>query len=1223
MKKLIFLAFVFLAFKNLYAQVNLQTGSAEYKVSIFDWKDSKSNLSLAISLNYNSGNGLKVDEIASNIGQGWNLMAGGAIFRTQVGQPDDQKPREGTNNDLSKYPAGYLYSTNNPVNGIPERAVHYPIYENSNQRYRPANEVADDKEIDRFTFYFNGRSGSFILNKGIGTSSDFGITIGDSKLKIWFEKDETLIQQGIRTSITAFYIQDENSLIYKFRKHSISKLLTRRNTQSSLDYPVPQQPYSFGSVNYESDFDENHSSPTFVTGNPYVINGWYLTEIEDPIAQKKILFTYESRQITNSVGQDVQTIRTLIGNYSNFSADQWYVKVTNKVSNTVTPYISKIVFHDGYQVDFLYNKDKPRVDLNGDFPLSSIDIKLNQRNVSKYSLNTTYFLLNNYASDVIDNQRKYARLCLRSIQRTGVDLKEAEKPISFDYYLGSTSTNDDIVPPPFCSLKDIWGYFNGNMANSINSSTPPITYNSSIYELSYQQLRSLCFIYYGNSMGYSLNYNTIKQNYAKNGLLKSINLALGGSINYEYEQRKFFVNGENKYMGGVSVSKVIYKKDNSTTATSTEYKYISSDLNSSLIVPENPTNIYTSSYFYEPEDSHYIWDWSCIFGCCVYRYTHPGSLDDITAEIVPNKTFSSEIGLINSIALAQFLPLASNLINAKDPVDFIRRHFLPTKVSLIHEIVTNIVQTINSCISEDQITRTVLSYKNSNRNLINPLPSFYKTVEVIETGINNSQSNGKVVYQFTSPDDYPIWEVDNINLSQKQRFANWSYGLPKTITTYNSNGDKIKEQVNTYNFSNAKRDLNISSCNAFIKKTKSLNNQDYFASVGQYLTTSNNDLIVDIYSIYTGRVELTETRERIYKIDNINVYNENVTNFFYNPLNFQLNKISNQLSNGDKAIIEIYYPIDYNPASNTPIQKMITNNIINIPIATYKSIQKNNTNTISHIDAKVTEFTELSNGLIKPLKVYTDNTSHLVSNFQFSPTDLFNYPGLKVVETYGYYLNGNLAVIKDEGDRKVSNIYDYNDKLIIASVINADPYLDKLAYTSFQTDFLGGWRIYGTPNYSSTSSITGQKSFSLTNNNGLEADLINTQSYRLTFWSTSVNFHVGVEQSGGVALASPQHIGPTYNGFTYYEYLIPKTISPTKVTISRYGNTNTNIDELRLYPDKARLRSITYDPLIGKTSECDENNRIKYYEYDALGRLFLIKDEKKNILKMYEYNIKK
>jgi hypothetical protein len=83
---------------------------------------------------------------------------------------------------------------------------------------------------------------------------------------------------------------------------------------------------------------------------------------------------------------------------------------------------------------------------------------------------------------------------------------------------------------------------------------------------------------------------------------------------------------------------------------------------------------------------------------------------------------------------------------------------------------------------------------------------------------------------------------------------------------------------------------------------------------------------------------------------------------------------------------------------------------------------------------------------------------------------------------------------------------------------------------------------------------------------------------------------------------------------TYYEYNI---VSGT-ASISLHGSSV--IDELRLYPANSRMHSATYDPLIGKTSACDENNRIVYYTYDNLGRLQFTKDESGNIVKMYEYN---
>jgi hypothetical protein len=47
---------------------------------------------------------------------------------------------------------------------------------------------------------------------------------------------------------------------------------------------------------------------------------------------------------------------------------------------------------------------------------------------------------------------------------------------------------------------------------------------------------------------------------------------------------------------------------------------------------------------------------------------------------------------------------------------------------------------------------------------------------------------------------------------------------------------------------------------------------------------------------------------------------------------------------------------------------------------------------------------------------------------------------------------------------------------------------------------------------------------------------------------------------------------------------------------------------------------MAYDPVIGKTADCDENNRLTYYQYDNMGRLLFIKDENSNIVKAYEYN---
>jgi hypothetical protein len=49
------------------------------------------------------------------------------------------------------------------------------------------------------------------------------------------------------------------------------------------------------------------------------------------------------------------------------------------------------------------------------------------------------------------------------------------------------------------------------------------------------------------------------------------------------------------------------------------------------------------------------------------------------------------------------------------------------------------------------------------------------------------------------------------------------------------------------------------------------------------------------------------------------------------------------------------------------------------------------------------------------------------------------------------------------------------------------------------------------------------------------------------------------------------------------------------------------------------MTTYTHDPLKGITTQCDINNRITYYQYDSIGRLTLVKDQDKYIIKRLSY----
>lgn len=328
----------------------------------------------------------------------------------------------------------------------------------------------------------------------------------------------------------------------------------------------------------------------------------------------------------------------------------------------------------------------------------------------------------------------------------------------------------------------------------------------------------------------------------------------------------------------------------------------------------------------------------------------------------------------------------------------------------------------------------------------------------------------------------------------------------------------------------------------------------------------------------------------------------------YDQENYNVTEITTSGSKGETYFKRIKYNNAFYSYAGI-FSQLYDKNILTAPVSTTTGFYTNNGSETYYLDNTITEYTSVANGDIKPYRTLVARTNQpQTSTSWFSyenPASSDNSINYKETQLLTYDATGNLIGIKDEGNHFVSNIYNYNDKYVVASVINAHPWVDKPAYTSFEAQNTGNWTLNGSPNYVTSSSVTGTTSYNLSSSS-LVAPVNTNKPYKLSLWATNT-----VSVNGNASLLKS---GPVINGFTYYEYNI--TAGSSSVSVSG----NAIIDELRVYPIAARMRTVTYDPLIGKTSECDENNRITFYEYDELGRLRFIKDENKNITKMYEYN---
>ena len=182
---------------------------------------------------------------------------------------------------------------------------------------------------------------------------------------------------------------------------------------------------------------------------------------------------------------------------------------------------------------------------------------------------------------------------------------------------------EDIVPPPFFHLKDIWGYYNGN--NSISYGSNPIPINTPLSKLDYNQLKGLCFMRSGSTAA-ALN---AKPGYAKNGLLKKIIYPTGGTLSYQYAQNVGLLAGITQNIGGVHVTSssvtdgtVSGLPNDCNNPIITNYTYLDNSAQSSLWGQETPVNMDVVSSHYAAEIKKYHW----FAFSCKWLYLYPGIL---------------------------------------------------------------------------------------------------------------------------------------------------------------------------------------------------------------------------------------------------------------------------------------------------------------------------------------------------------------------------------------------------------------------------------------------------------------------------------------------------------------------------------------------------------------------------------------------------------------------
>jgi len=469
-------------------------------------------------------------------------------------------------------------------------------------------------------------------------------------------------------------------------------------------------------------------------------------------------------------------------------------------------------------------------------------------------------------------------------------------------------------------------------------------------------------------------------------------------------------------------------------------------------------------------------------------------------------------------------------------------------------------------------------------------PVGYSRVEVTNGLWDNL---GKLVYEFTDLKDVNS-NIYTANFPYSPPdIRSWGLGLAKRISVYDSTGNLVKRTINNYQVD-----------------TVEYNSSDFssvtFGHSATIATTTPNQRIFIGQQYYPkgGRVSLLWAIDSIYQTNG--TVNVSTQSYLYDA-NYNLIKTATNYDRTRGLNLEVrnYYP--YNYTIGGAIGKLRDSGILTTAIATEKWITGDSNPRI--ISGSISSYKELGNGMIKP-----DTLFILETNKPVSQSTIGSFSGSILNRNYGYFkpqiqlVSYNSKGIPVETKDIVSGIsstvvLDYNSYYPVAKISNAIN--SDVAYTSFESDGSGNWTI-ASNNRDYSSSITGKKSYNLSNGNISKSSLNTSKNYLLTLWAKS-----GASVSvNGTALSNSIS---SHQNWNIYQLSLS---SVSTVTISGSGL----IDEVRLHPKESNMESHTYEPIVGAVSSVDANNGIIYSEYDRLNRLKLVRDMDKNIIKRLDYS---
>lgn len=977
--------------------VSYYTGIPDVSIPLVSIPTSNSKVIIGAQLKYHPLNA-KSDDRSGETGLGWSLIAGGTISRTIRGGGVDEKNTTIAFSTPAKVRFGIYNELYNPTGKL----MRNEAYDQNEYRY-VSGLGRYDSEYDLYQYNFMGQSGRFFIAKD--ATGNFKVE------KLDKNNFQIICTHDAQGTVDLFTIVDDKGIRYTFSpmEKSQKSVLTTKT----------------GLVNLQTSIDSNLETDNYWSS-------FHLTKIEDHNNNILAIFKYEQSSVvkfqeaptvTNRLAKDVyyyNTASNTSGGLDNPDGSMPGAIESQTVNNnTLTKLLTSIEVVGKGTIYFIY--EKGRQDTNyweatELYKLKSVQANTIGQSVSQYT--DKYVLDYEYTNTTYEQSNIQTKTDKKMIltKVTKVSPNNQNQEYNMEYYASAG----------ILLQKDKWGYYKGD-GNGIKTDV--------LKSLSYPTKGKSVFDFGPNDYSYYHAGGTMQQ---VEGHMESRNNSFFisfGQFSNIFKQPFFTLNSPQYVNLHLMLGNLIYynwnfkiyKKNSDNTF---EQVYNAGNGSQTCNRPQPPKCMVSG--IDEGGEIHSEYYYDVYFEPGVYYASLGG---DYSISIPGNTNDGFEAATKEDVFVDEKIRSGGGMrINNISYYENSNSSIASKTYAYDYKNVDNLERSSGGLVFPEPVTNFGESYAFRNKEQYptiiynanfdvttnyNILPvqktqgsdvgyKYITVKQIIKDTNNNILDNGKTVYKFRSPLDYP--NTSSISLQLPVRpVPNEDYlrGQLMSEKKYNSVGQILSETNTDYTTTEFEKNDGVKLIDNF-----------YSSMISQYFSYTSYQHALT----YTGQgialttpfknfekfgVTLpTEKRETSYFYKNgVQSSIATITNTAYNTEDYPIN-VTQGIQGGDTYISSYKY------AKEKANQRLIAANMLAIPLETES---KKNGQTLSKTETKY------------------DNPGNLFPSSVIS-SDLQNSTPYTEVTYEKYDAKGNLQQYKTKDGTSVSIVWGYNNTQPIAKI---------------------------------------------------------------------------------------------------------------------------------------------------------------------------------------------